>query len=629
MDEELFEDWVTQPPAAPIVQHLRDAEREAAWRQLAVDGGREDVLDVASEATVTAGLPAERIARVDFSQAASERAREVLGDDVAEYTVVDPSEPTLPFERNRFDGAASLGPYDWTFLDVSELTDELHRVCNGAVVLTTPTHRSPYAAMDGTRMRYYDPGEALALLSPDWRLTDRDLLYQLPARVHQLATRLPPRVQESVVALMQRRSERYTREGRWRDAAHLVLGAEPLPYDEHLADALDCLFRPVEEDGFWDEQEGRVLRALRYRLDADEQPVWRREDDVQWRYAPMALLGATRWRASGLGTPAYDAQLREALAHFRTCLDDGIVEAEMPSYGIGPLIAAFALAADALDEPAHEATARELFEYSRETYEFAHAEDSLLLFGWAHLYETAPDERLREAMTDGLWTVTERLTDDGLFAFDNHTTRRHQNQMYTLWGLCRAAGVLGLDGYLDAAERVLSYTIDERMLSNGALVWEDLPRRERLRHDIEKRFGRRPPHWDFLYSCHQTFFVNAVAEYYRAGGTQRHEDAVRRAVGWIYGDNDHGLDLHEFSGIGVPMRFLTTGGRMDVPDQMYKGAYEVGSYLMMLTNLMDGPFDAAPSLHRRARTATGSHNVALEEQPDPGSRGRRATTDSA
>jgi hypothetical protein len=399
-----------------------------------------------------------------------------------------------------------------------------------------------------------------------------------------------------------------------------VIAVEPLAYDEYLADALECLFRPTAEDGFWDERGGKVIRALRYRLD-DGGPVWRRDDSVEWRYAPFALLGAMRWRASGIGTPAYDDRLRRELDYFRARIDDGTVREEMPSYGVGPLIAAYALAAGVFEDPAREATARELFDYTRSAYDFSHAEDSLLLFGWAHLYEEAPDATLRDALAEGLWRVTGRLTDEGLFAFDNHTTHRHQNQMYTLWGLCRAAAAIGSDGYLDAAERVIEYTLTERLLPDGAFVWEDLPRRDRLRHDIEKRLGRRPPHWDFLYSCHQTFFVNAVAEYYRAGGDRRYDGVVRRAMEWIYGNNRLDADLHELSGIGVPMRFLTLDGRMDVPDQMYKGAYEVGSYVMALTNLLEGPFDVAPSL----RAGTLRTEPSAGERPSE--RRPRATDD--
>jgi hypothetical protein len=102
--------------------------------------------------------------------------------------------------------------------------------------------------------------------------------------------------------------------------------------------------------------------------------------------------------------------------------------------------------------------------------------------------------------------------------------------------------------------------------------------------------GRGPPHWSFLYECHQTFFVNAVAEYYRAGGTREYDRAVGKAMAWIYGDNSLDTDLVELSTIGVPMRQATTDGRMDARGQTYKGSYEVGSYLMALTNLLAGPW---------------------------------------
>jgi hypothetical protein len=400
-------------------------------------------------------------------------------------------------------------------------------------------------------------------------------------------------VQATAASVASWRTDRITEQGRWGDASQVVLSVQPLPYRSYLSDALEALFRPTADNGFWDEGGRKIARALRYQFEDDEPPTWRVENDLQWRYAPFALMGAMRWRTSGLGTTAYDEKLQRELEYFRERFEEGTIRAEMPSYGVGPLVAAFSLAAAAFDDEVYGRTARELFEYSRATYQFEHAEDSLLLFGWAHLYEQTGDEGVRAALADSLWTVNDRLNDDDLFEFDNHTTLRHQNQMYTLWGVCRAAGALGTDGYLATAERVLDYTIRERLLESGAFIWEDLPVRARLRHEVEKRLGRRPPHWDFLYSCHQTFFVNAVAEYSRAGGDRRYLDVVRRAMEWIYGANVLGEDLHTKSGIGVPMRFVTVDGRMDVPDQMFKGTYEVGSYLMALTNLLDGPFDSS------------------------------------
>jgi hypothetical protein len=84
-----------------------------------------------------------------------------------------------------------------------------------------------------------------------------------------------------------------------------------------------------------------------------------------------------------------------------------------------------------------------------------------------------------------------------------------------------------------------------------------------------------------LFACHQTFLVTAVAEYRQAGGDRTYDRTVRRAMGWLA---DAGL--FERSGLGVPMRGMTTGGRFDTPGQRFKGSYEVGAGLLALTELL-------------------------------------------
>jgi len=565
------------------MQYLRDAERLAAFDQL---GERTRVLDLASESSVTEGLDADTVARLDFSLAASSHASQVLSGAVDRYAVTDPEWPRLPFDDSAFDAAVSIGPFDWKFLDVERLRAELHRVIedDGLVVFSVPTPRSPYAAADSYRFRYYTPDQARRFVTPDWRLVDDDLLFQYPRRLHGAINRLPDDLQVPFVDLAEALSARITDRERWDRASYLVLGIEPIDYESSLESALECLFRPVEENGFWDADEGRIIRALEYAFD-DGGLVWTPDDSIEWRYAPFALVGLMRWRVSPLGDDRFDGKIRRELAYFADRTGEPSTLAAMPSYGIGPLIAAFSLAAAVFDDP-HAATARRLYEYSSDRFDFTHAEDSLLLFGWSHLYRQAPDEELLADIADRLWAINERLESGGLFQFENSTSHRHQNQMYTLWGLCEAVEVTGTSGYLDSAEQVLNYTIENRMRDDGAFLWDEVSRRRRLKRRVAKRVGVRPPHWDFLYECHQTFFVNAVASYYRAGGTKNYDPAVREAMSWIYGDNDLGVDLVEYSGIGVPMRQMTVDARMDVSGQTYKGAYEIGSYLMALTHLL-------------------------------------------
>ncbi|SFR57803.1 methyltransferase domain-containing protein [Halogeometricum limi] len=595
MRDEVLERWVKQPAAAPIVQYLRDAEKESAWELL---GRRGRVLDLASEVNVTRGLDAERVTRLDFAEGASESARDALGDDVDEYAWTDPEAPTLPFPDDHFDGAVSIGPYDWRFLDVERLTAEVRRVVGseGRFVFSVPTPRSPYFAGGKHRMRYYDPDEARRLFAPRWQLADYDLVYQLPQRVHAHAGHLPWSVQGPFVDLSERLSERLSARDAWEDASYLVLAVEPFDYDAHLDAALDCLFRPTRENGFWDGANERLLRALDYRVDADGEQIveWTPNDENQWRYATFALAGLLQWRVSDRGTDAYDERLRSQLAHFREAVSDETTREEMPSYGLGPLVAAFSLASDVFDSDDesgdHLAVARDLQAYTADRFDFSNSEDSLLLYGWTYLYERDPTDALRDDVVRAMDAVVDRQ--DGwetLFLFDNPTTRRHQNQMYTLWGLARAIEVTGLTGYLENVERVLDYTVENRMRDDGAFLWEDPTRRMLVGNELRHRLRgeRSPPHWELLYECHQTFFVNAVAHYYAAGGEKNYDREVGDAMGWIYDDSD-GPSLVDQSGLGVPTRFQTADGRIDVPGQTFKGAYEVGSYVAALTHLVTG-----------------------------------------
>ncbi|WP_435076777.1 class I SAM-dependent methyltransferase [Halococcus sp. AFM35] len=577
--------WVRQPPTTPLIQQLRDEERKRALAHL--DGER--VLDLASESSVTRAIAADSLTRIDFSDDASAYASETIGNTIDCYRAADPEQPVLPFPDDAFDAAVSIGPYDWKFLDVAALTAEVGRVLNddGKFVFSVPTPRSPYAANDWPDNRYYEPRDALTLLAPDWRVLDADLVFQYPYYIHMALNMLPARYQESFVAAAERASDELTARERWGDASYLVLAAEPLDYHGYLDDALDCLFRPVERNGFWDPEDEKLLRALEYDIvddGEDSEFEWTPDDRELWRYAPFGLMGAMQWRVSNIGTDRYDDKLERALAYFAEQIENGTLSA-MPSYGIGPLTCAFSLAAEVFDA-AHERVAWELFEHSRERFDFTRSEDSLLAYGWSYLAERESGSAVREALSAALWRMNERLTPQGLFVFDNHTTRRHQNQMYACWGFARAIEVTGQTGYLENVERVLTRTVDERMRSDGAFLWEDaVSPVQRARRNATKRLGFRPPYWDFLYECHQTFFVNAVAHYDAAGGEHDFDPEVGRAMAWIYGDSARG-DLVELSDLGVPMRFLTVDGRLDIDDQMYKGSYEIGSYLMALTNLL-------------------------------------------
>jgi len=299
-------------------------------------------------------------------------------------------------------------------------------------------------------------------------------------------------------------------------------------------------------------------------------------------------MGVMQWRASSISDDTYDSKIKAELAYFIDKVKDEQILSKMPSYGIGPLILSFSLAYAVFHDEKYKDVAWKLYEYSAKRFNFNNSEDSLLLYGWCYLYEIEKNDSLLNSIINVLETIIKKQNEKGLFIFENPTTRRHQNQMYTLWGIGKAIEVSKKKEYLPNIEKTLDYTIKCRMLNDGALVWEDLSSFKKLKYKIIHKIKKinKIPYWELLFECHQTFFVNAVFHYYKAGGKKNYDVYVMKAMDWIYGNNILNKNLVEMSGIGVPVRVITTKGQINVDGQMFKGAYEVGSYIMALTNLL-------------------------------------------
>ncbi len=395
--------------------------------------------------------------------------------------------------------------------------------------------------------------------------------------------------------------------------------------DKRLDQALSAIFRPMEKDGFWDPERGTFTKALDYRI-VDGTLEWEPNRAQHWRYGPFGLLGTMRWRSSSLGTDEYDLQLRRALDHAAKRIEAGALQ-QLPNYGLGALLASFGMAGDVFQGGGANYTqvAQAIYDAASPLVPHSHSEDVLLTYGASVYHETAGTPESAEDIEDAVADIASSTVDrklaigkdsrPGWSRYGTVLTRaydlvyggsrplRHQNQMYGLWALCRGCAAVDRMSPLERAEDVLDYTVSRRMQQDGGIIWEDVAPRAVLTGEALDRIGLRPPHWKFLYSCHQTFFVNAVMEYYRAGGTKSYDRAVEKALHWIFGGNRRGEDLVERSGIGVPIRQMTTDGDITVPDQMYVGTYEVGSYIMALTNLLDSPaMELQAQVERETRT---------------------------
>ena len=273
-------------------------------------------------------------------------------------------------------------------------------------------------------------------------------------------------------------------------------------YKEYLDKALRALFRPIENNGFWDSKNNKFIKSLKCEV-KNNKIVWFPDYSENWRYTPFALMGVMYWRNSIISNNFYDDQIKDELEYFVHQINDEKILASMPSYGIGPLIMAFSLASRLFNNKNYKEIAIYLYQYSRRKFNFNNSEDSLLLYGWSWLYEIFPDYISKKDIARVLKFIIRKQNRRGLFIFKNLlTTKKHQNQMYILWGVGKAIEVLKEKKYLVNIEKTIDYTIKNRMLPNGALLWEDHVFWLRT---LKNKIINREPGWNYLFECHQTF----------------------------------------------------------------------------------------------------------------------------
>jgi hypothetical protein len=184
----------------------------------------------------------------------------------------------------------------------------------------------------------------------------------------------------------------------------------------------------------------------------------------------------------------------------------------------------------------------------------------------------------------------EAQDDEGLFRRPGEAAAfKHQNQMYTIWGLASVDLALGQIDSQASIARCLDYTVRERMRHDGGLLWHayrGLSHRvySTGRSLVDKTYTPEP---NCLFSCHQAFFIYAADLYSKASADDHFEGSIGAAIDWLHGNNDAHQDVFRLSGIGLPWRLIRVGGAIDTPRQNFIGSYEIGGMLLALSSLPD------------------------------------------
>jgi len=227
--EELLVKFVKQPPTDnPLVEYLRKIEWTYSLRFLSK---KRKVLDIGSEINVSKKIKSTYLYRIDFSQQASNRAAKLLRsrkNDIVGFYIITSENPLLPFEESFFDGAISIGPFDFRFVNIKILLTEVYRVLSdkGVFIISVPTIKSPYYDPTNKLMAYYMVDEILQILTQAGFIVDDFLLIFAPKILFSISGKIPKSIIRLIrlmlAPLLWVTSKVITRFSLFRTASYLV-----------------------------------------------------------------------------------------------------------------------------------------------------------------------------------------------------------------------------------------------------------------------------------------------------------------------------------------------------------------------------------------------------------------------
>ena len=374
-------------------------------------------------------------------------------------------------------------------------------------------------------------------------------------------------------------------------------------YEKYLECALDALFSDTTNNGFWNEKEGRIIYGLDYITQKNDNN-WIVDNTTDFRFGPFGLMGALYWRYTNPHSNTnYDLKMKRYLDFLANSIQaNGQIYGNNSGFEHGIVLATLALGSlvfkdlDAIKAKIYLQKADSMYEYILKNWtvnNISNNHDLFILWGFGWLYDAevaagnvAEAENIKIEIFRLYNWMHSILDGHCRFLTGDFRASYHQRMMYPLWGFAKAVKITNNKSHLRSIERSLDYVLRNRMDWDGAFIWHPPIWLYKKKSIFKWRLGINP-FSKYLFECHQTFFINAVEQYYRSGGKKDFFADEIRAIEWIFSTNRRGKNMVEECGIGVPWRMMNTKGRINVRGQAFKGTYELGSYIMALSDIVN------------------------------------------
>jgi len=347
-------------------------------------------------------------------------------------------------------------------------------------------------------------------------------------------------------------------------------------FKDYLELSLARLFSDIQLNGFWDDKSDRIIESLFH----DNQWNWEYRPTDNSRYAVfclgMLLLSKEMYQ---LDTIQYDDKIKKFLLKIKsneeTFSSSDLTYGALLSLILGEKIYNLNLITLKTKALINENLIR--LSKSRDNNDF------LLLMASFYYNQLYPSKELILKILIIQKRLLDSLNQKCYFETGDIRASYHQRIMYALWGLIFTSSFGNATTVKVFSKRIINYFSGNRKLKDNAFIWHKPLY-------FVKYYGLKIPVYnkrssEFLFECHQTFYVNSINFYqyfFKDAGAFIKEK--QNAMEWIFGGNRNSAKLVEQTGIDLPCRIMATDGSYFIEGEMYKGSYEVGSYILALSS---------------------------------------------
>jgi len=346
----------------------------------------------------------------------------------------------------------------------------------------------------------------------------------------------------------------------------------------YLDNALERLFLNKTELGYWDDSENRIIESLHH----DEEWNWNYKSSKNYRYSlfcmGMLLLSKEIY---GLNTDKYDDKIKKFLVTIklnkRKFSNTDLTYGALLSLILGKKIYGL----DLIDEE----TKSLFFKNLEGLLNTTDNQNFLLLIAAKYFQQIYASEKIVELINKVQKRIIKSLHKKFYFDTGDFRAAYHQRIMYTLWGLIFSSPFDNSEEIRNIANGIINFIYENRRLEDNSFIFHP-PIYSINYHGIRiPVLSLRSS--KYLYACHQTFFVNAINFYrYFYKEEKAFEKEKNHAMEWIWGKNRNNKNLIEVTGIHLPPRFMNLDGNHFLAKENFKGSYEIGSYILSLSEIV-------------------------------------------